>query len=146
MMTDAPAELARTLAIDIRAIARALKARVREEGGGGDLTASQISVLVRLEKHGPATVSSLARIEGMRPQSMREVVAPLQEAGLVSGTPDPDDGRQTLMALTPRCLKWIREGRAASQDWLTQTIARRLSIREQQKLGEALALLRRLVE
>jgi DNA-binding MarR family transcriptional regulator len=138
--------LARTLAVEIRAVHRTLKLRVREHGGGKDLTPSQVSVLVRLEKDGATTVSSLARVEGMRPQSMSEIVTPLQEAGLISGSPDPNDGRQTLMSLTPKCLKWIQEGRAASHDWLTETISQKLSVHEQQKLRDALELLRRLVE
>lgn len=82
----------------------------------------------------------------MKPQSMREVVAPLQEAGLIRGAPDPNDGRQRLMSLTPKCAKWIQEGRAASHDWLTSTISQKLSVEEQEKLLDALGLLRRLVE
>jgi len=82
----------------------------------------------------------------MRPQSMSSVVTPLQESGLVSGAPDPSDGRQTLMSLTPKCLKWVQEGRAARQDWLTATISQKLSAHEQERLQAALELLTRLVE
>jgi len=138
--------LSRTLAAEIRAIYRKLKLRVREHRGGNDLTPSQASVLLRLEEDGPATVSSLARAEGMRPQSMSAIVTPLQESGLVSGAPDPSDGRQTLMSLTPKCLKWFQEGRAARQDWLSTTISQKLLVHEQEKLQAALELLKRLVE
>jgi DNA-binding MarR family transcriptional regulator len=138
-------ELARNLAVEIRAIYRKLKQRVREQGGS-DLTPSQASVLLRIEKDGAATVSNLARVEGMRPQSMSAIVAPLQESGLVSGKPDPTDGRQTLMSLTPKCLKWIEKGRAARQDWLTAIISEKLSVHEQEKLHAALELLARLIE
>ena len=82
----------------------------------------------------------------MRPQSMSAVVTSLQEAGLAGGAPDPSDGRQTLLSLTPKCLKWLQEGRAARQDWLTTTILQKLSAQEQQRLQGALELLRRLVE
>lgn len=139
-------ELASTLASEIRVITGRLKRRLREHGGDHDLTPSQASVVLRLERDGPATVSTLARAEGVRPQSMSAVVAPLQEVGLVRGAPDPSDGRQTLMSLTPKCLKWLRDGRAAKQDWLTVTISQKLSIREQEKLRSALELLARLVE
>ena len=138
--------LARTLAADMRTVFRKLKLRVREHGGGNDLTPSQASVLLRLERDGGDTVSSLARAEGMRPQSMSAIVAPLQESGLVRGAPDPNDGRQTLMSLTPKCLKWLQEGRAARQDWMTTIISQKLSVHEQEKVQEALALLARLVE
>ena len=136
---------ASTLAVEMRTVFRKLKLRVREQGGRNDLTSSQISVILRLEKDGAATVSSLARAEGMRPQSMSAVVTPLQESGLVRGSPDPSDGRQTLMSLTPKCLKLLQEGRAARQDWLTTIISQKLSVHEQEKLREALELLRRLV-
>lgn len=137
---------AATLAAGIRTVGGKLKRRLREQGGSSGLTPSQTSVLLRLEKEGPATVSSLARAEGMRPQSMSAIVTPLQQSGLIRGAPDPGDGRQTLMSLTPKCLKWIRDGRAARQDWLATAISRELSVQEQEKLQAALGLLTRLVE
>jgi DNA-binding MarR family transcriptional regulator len=139
-------ELAWTLAAEMRAVFRKLKLRYREHGGGNDLTSSQISVVLQLEKDGSATVSGLARAEGMRPQSMSAVVAPLLESGLMIGAPDPSDGRQTLMSLTPKCLKWLKEGRAARQDWLATTISQKLSVHEQEKLQTTLELLKCLVE
>jgi DNA-binding MarR family transcriptional regulator len=144
--SSAQTELASALAQEIRAVSRKLKLRFREHGGRNDLTPSQTAVLLRLEKDGAATVSNLARTEGMRPQSMSAIVTPLQELGLVSGAPDPRDGRQILMSLSPKCLRWMQEARTAKQDWLTTTIARKLSIHEQEKLQGALALLARLVE
>lgn len=82
----------------------------------------------------------------MRPQAMSEIVAPLQEAGLVSGAPDPNDRRQTLISLTPKCLRWIKEGKTASHDWLTNAISQKLSVREQRALRDAPGMLRRLVD
>jgi DNA-binding MarR family transcriptional regulator len=134
------------LAAEIRTVSGQLKRRLREHGGRHDLTPSQVSVLLRLEKDDAATVSSLARAEGMRPQSMSAIVTSLQEAGLVSGAPDPGDGRQTLMSLAPKCLKSLQDGRAARQDWLATTISQKLSAQEQEKLQGALELLTRLVE
>jgi DNA-binding MarR family transcriptional regulator len=110
------------------------------------ITPSQTSVLLRLEKDGPATASSLARAEGMRAQSMGPLVAALEAAGLVSGTPDPADGRQTILSPTDACRKWIQEGRAARQDWLTRTIQARLSPREQEDLAASVELLKRLAD
>lgn len=139
-------EPAWTVAAGLRTVFRRLKQGLREHGGNGDLTPSQISVVLRLEKDGAATVSSLARAEGMRPQSMSAVVTPLQESGLVRGAPDPCDGRQTLISLTPRCMKLLEENRTARQDWLTTRISQKLSVGEQQKLQAAIALLARLIE
>jgi DNA-binding MarR family transcriptional regulator len=140
------AERASALAAELRATVGKLKRKLREQGGRSDLTPSQVSVLLRLEKDGPAAVSSLARAEGMRPQSMSAIVTSLLDAGLLSGSPDPNDGRQTLMSLSRRCQKLLTEGRAARQDWLTTTIQKKLSSQDQEKLATAVHLLTRLVE
>ena len=134
------------LAIQLRAVLKMLRRRLREQGAPGDLTPSQTSVLLRLEKYGPATVSSLARAEGVRPQSMSSTVTSMQEAGLVLGGADPDDGRKTLMALSKSCAKRLQDGRAARQDWLTNEIVQKLSEREQQQVAAAIKLLGRLTE
>jgi DNA-binding MarR family transcriptional regulator len=139
-------ELASTIALEVRTVFRKVKRHLRAQGERGDLTPSQVSVVLRLEESGSATVSSLARAEGMRPQSMSAVMTPLQQTGLVRGSPDPNDGRQTQMSLTPKCIKWLKRGRDARQDWLTRRISQKLSVHEQEKLRAALALLRKLVE
>jgi DNA-binding MarR family transcriptional regulator len=146
LASSAHNELASATALEIRTVFRKVKLHLRGQGKHGDLTPSQVSVVLRLEEGGPATVSSLARAEGMRPQSMSAVMTPLQQAGLVGGAPDPNDGRQTLMSLTPKCLKWLKEGRAARQDWLARRISEKLSVREQEKLRAALSLLTKLTE
>jgi DNA-binding MarR family transcriptional regulator len=133
------------LAEDLRLLIGTLKRRLREQGQRQDLPPSQVAVLLRLEKEGPKTVSSLARSEGMRPQSMSAAVAALEAANLVRGAPDPDDGRQTIMSLTEACRERLRTSRAARQDWLSRTIAAKLSPREQQELAAAVTLLKRLV-
>jgi len=141
-----PSARAGALAEELRSLVGKLKRRLREQTGPEDLTPSQVSILLRLEKDGPATVSSLARSEKMRPQSMSTAVAALLAAGLVSGAPDPEDGRQTILSLTKACRERIRVGRAARQDWLSRTISARLSAQEQDDLTSAVSLLKRLVD
>jgi DNA-binding MarR family transcriptional regulator len=138
-------DLAAQLAVELHELVGKLRRRLREQSDAGDLPPSQVAVLRRLEREGPITVSALARVAGVRSQSMGATVAALQAAGLVSGTPDPADGRQTLLSLTPACRKWIRQNRAAKQDWLLRAIDGELSAREQQDLARALALLNRVV-
>lgn len=140
------ADNASALALEMRTLIGKLKRKLRDQTGDEDLTSSQVSVLLRLENSGPATVSNLARAEAMRPQSMSAVIAPLEAAGLVSGVSDPNDGRQTLLSLTKKCRQRMQERRAAKQDWLTKAIQDKLSVQEQEKLAAALEALARLVE
>ena len=134
------------LAADLRALVGKFRRRLREQANSGDLTPSQISVLLRLEKAGAATMSGLARAEGMRPQSMAALIAPLETAGLLQGDPDPQDKRQTILSLTDSFRQRIKENRAAKEDWLAGRIELHLSASEQQILAISIELLKRLIE
>lgn len=134
------------MATDLRILVGQLRRQLREQTNFGGLSWSQVSVLGHLERDGPATVTALARVEGMRPQSMGANVAALLKAGLVRGSPDPDDGRQTVLSLTPACRKMVKASRAAREDWLSHAIQTRLAPKEQAQLADAIGLLKRLVE
>ncbi|TPW29310.1 MarR family winged helix-turn-helix transcriptional regulator [Pararhizobium mangrovi] len=140
------AEATAALAGRLRTVIGQLRRRFRAQDGQGDLSWSQKSVLLHLEREGAATVSALARREGVRPQSMGATAASLQAAGLVSSEPDPDDGRQTLLALTPACREWLAAARSARQDWLVRALGERLDADERARLADAAELLARLTE
>ncbi|OLL28979.1 MarR family transcriptional regulator [Burkholderia sp. SRS-W-2-2016] len=139
-------EALHSLAEDLRVLAGKLRRRLREESHVGDFTPSQVQVLNLLEREGPATVTALARSLGMRPQSMGETLAVLKAAGLVSGAPDPNDGRQTVLSLTPTFRKKVKASRAAREDWLYRTIQTRFTPTEQHQLATGVDLLKRLVD
>jgi DNA-binding MarR family transcriptional regulator len=134
------------LAGDLRVVIGRLNRRLREQSGADDLTQAQKSALLRLDHDGEATVTALAKAEGVRPQSMGATVAALQEMGLVGGRPHATDGRQTLLSLTPKCVDWLQAGRAARQDWMIAALTSALSSDEQAQLAMALPLLRRLAD
>ena len=137
---------AMALAGDLRVTIGRLTRRLREETRPGNLTASQLSAVGRLDRDGPATVTTLARAEGVRPQSMGATISALEVEGLVTGTPDPADGRQTIYALTAECRRILKASRAAREDWLFRAIRAKLTAREQEKLAMAVELLQRLSE
>ena len=139
---------ARALAVagELRVLIGKLKRRLREEAHLGDFTGSQMSVLSRLEREGPATVTTLALAEGMRPQSMGATVAALEAAGLVGRAPDPTDGRQAILSLTAACRERVKAGRAAREDWLFRAIRTKLDAQEQEALATGIEVLQRLVD
>ncbi len=145
-MSKQDTRAAMALATEIHAISGKLKRRLREQASAGDLTQSQLAVLGHLDRNGPTTVTALARLEGVRSQSMGATVAALEAAGMVKGSPDPNDGRQTILSLTPACVALIKNGRAARTDWLLKTIETKLSAQEQQQLAAAIKLLNRIVD
>jgi DNA-binding MarR family transcriptional regulator len=134
-----------TLAAELRFVVGALIRRMREQTDPNDLTNAQKSVLLRLERDGPATGSALARAEAMRPQSMGAIIASLEAAGFVTGEPDPTDGRQTIVSLTNQFRDFAKANRAAKQDWLFRNLQTKLTAREQEQLATAAELLKRLL-
>lgn len=135
-----------SLAGELRICLGKLIRRAREQAQPGDFTAAQKSVLLRLERDGPNTVSALARAESVRPQSMRATVASLQAMAAVRGEPDSTDGRKTLIELTPTFRKTLKASRAAKDDWLLRALKAQLTSHEQDELAAAVKLLERLAD
>ena len=106
---------------------------------------TEMGVLKRLERVGPATTADLARAQGMRPQSMRTIVAALEKAGMIERTPHPTDGRQILFSLTDAGVAARRQRQAAKLAWLTTAIDR-CDADERRTLVDAIALIQRLGE
>jgi DNA-binding MarR family transcriptional regulator len=134
------------LAGELRVSIGKLIRRLREQTQAGDFTSAQKSVMLRLERDGPATVSMLARAESVRPQSMRVTVSSLETARVVSGEADPADGRQTIFSLTPAFQKTLKTSRTAREDWLLRALQAQLAPREREQLATAVALLNRLAD
>jgi DNA-binding MarR family transcriptional regulator len=144
-MSETPtATSSQALASELRVLIGRLRRRLREGTQVGDFTPSQVSVVTFLEREGPSTVTTLAKAEGVRPQSMGANVAVLEAAGYIAGEPDPNDGRQTLLTLTPAARVEIATGRAAREDWLYRAITTNLDDSEQRQLASAIELLKRI--
>jgi len=137
---------ASVVAHELRVVLGQLTRRLRAQSGKGDLSLSQLAVLGMLDREGSATVTALARAEGVRSQSMGATEAALQEAGLVDGAADPADGRQVMLSLTDAARDLIKANRVAREDWLSQAIRSHLTSAEQQELAAAVDLLRRIVD
>lgn len=134
------------LAADLRVTLGRIVRRLRQAHEPGELTLSEVSVLSRLDRDGPATPGALATCERVRPQAMGTTLAALEQRGLVSRMPDPDDGRRVSMSLTETGRRLLLDRRSASTGRLTRALTETLTPRERQHLVEALPLLDRLAD
>ena len=130
-------------ASELRVVLGQLTRRLRAEN---TIPLSHGMVLARLERDGPATTSSLASSERVRPQSMSQTVADLGAAGLVERTPDPTDGRRILIEITEQGRETLANDRARRDGWLASAIEADLTPEEQRILQEAVAILHRLAQ
>ena len=110
-----------------------------------ELSWTQVAVMKRLSRDGPATTADLARAEVMKPQSMGTVIAALEEMGMVERAPHPTDGRQVNIALTARGAAVRKSVEDAKRTWLAQVIAQ-LDEQERETLFAAGEIIQRLVE
>jgi len=67
---------------------------------GAELSPTQGAALATIACHGPLTPSELASRERIQRPTATRVLARLEEAGLVSRTPDPADRRSSLVSAT----------------------------------------------
>ena len=140
-MTSAAADTA--LASALRLAVMRLARRMRAERADTALTLSQLAALATLERHGPLTPRELAAAERVRPPSMTRLAASLEDAGLVTRTDHPSDGRQVLLAASPAGVALLREDRRRRDAWLAQRL-RELDPADRDVLRRAAGVLDRL--
>jgi DNA-binding MarR family transcriptional regulator len=74
---------------------------------GSDLTLSQLIALHIISAKAPMTLLSLSESLGTRPPATCAMVDRLARAGLVRRTPDPDDLRRVVLAVTGKTAQMI---------------------------------------
>jgi len=119
--------------------------RLRAEANPNELTWSQLAIMGRLFREGPATTADLARAEGVKPQSMGTTLTGLERDGLVERTAHPTDGRQFLYNLTEAGIEARARHQVLKRAWLASALAK-LGTQEKESLHTALQVIRRLSE
>ena len=119
--------------------------RARTAANSQELSWTETGVLKRLAVDGPATTADLARAQGMRPQSMRSILATLEELGMIERRPHDTDGRQVNIVLTAKGVAAEKSAGDAKRTWLAHAFAK-LSLQDREALIAAGRIMRRVVE
>lgn len=119
--------------------------RARAAATSGDLSWTETGTLKRLAKDGSATTADLARAEGMRPQSMRAILATLERLGMIERKPHSTDGRQVYIRLTSKGAAVGKNAGNSKRTWIAQAIAS-LDEEEQETLFTAGKIVKRMVK
>jgi DNA-binding MarR family transcriptional regulator len=123
-----------------------LKRRARETARDGELSSPETAVLSRLDRNGPGTTAALARWEQITPQAMGATVAALEARELIARTPDPEDGRRSILTLTEAGERALRAGRNALTDQMAAALSRGFTPGEIEQLRVAAPLIERLAQ
>jgi DNA-binding MarR family transcriptional regulator len=136
-----PAGLAADLRISLMRAGR----RIRAEKADVDLSDGQYSVLAVLDRTGPSSPRELADFERVQPPSMTRTIGCLEERGLVTRTPHPQDRRQVVVELTASGRSTVQETRSRRDAWLARRLAE-LDPAEREVLAAASRILRRIAD
>jgi DNA-binding MarR family transcriptional regulator len=137
-LAGSTADLDRLRVVTLR-IARRIRTNAPET-----TTASQLSMLGTVLRHGPCTISFIAEVEHVQPPSASKIVASLEQQGLVARHTDPDDRRCSKIVITDAGLDMIAHVRDAGRSWLSSRLPD-LTDDELRVLGEAVPVLERLL-
>lgn len=104
--------------------------RARAEVSGVDLSRPALAILAALDRSGAVRLTALARLVDLEPPLVSREVRELADAGLVARTPDPEDGRASIIELTASGAECWRRHRAAIDrlaleafaDWTTEDL------------------------
>jgi len=121
--------------------------RLRQEAAGeaSGLTPTATATLASIEHHGPLTPSELADIERVKRPTMTRTLGCLERAGLIERTPDPADGRSSLIAINAAGRERLRRLRGRKNAYLARRM-RELAPEEVETLERAAEILDRMRE
>jgi DNA-binding MarR family transcriptional regulator len=123
--------------------ARALRQEAAAEASG--LTPTLTAALASVERHGPLTPSELAEIERVKRPTVTRILGCLEREGLVERTPDPADGRSSLVSVNGAGRERLRRLRRRKNAYLARRM-RDLPAAEVETLERAAEILERMRE
>jgi DNA-binding MarR family transcriptional regulator len=118
--------------------------RLRQEAGGG-LSPTLTAGLATVDRHGPLTPSELAARERIQRPTATRLIAKLEADGLVERTPDPMDGRSSLIAVTGSGHALLEDVRTRKDAWVAQRL-RGLPPEDRATLARAAEILEEMLE
>ena len=118
----APTATETDLATRLRLVVTRMARRLRQEAGGGT-SPSLAAALATVERHGPLPPSEVAEIEAIRRPTATRVLAKLAASGLIERAGDPNDGRVSLVSITPSGGELLSEMRARKNAYLASRLS-----------------------
>lgn len=130
-------------AIIVRAAMR-LARRLRQSASSAELTGGGLGLLVTLYRDGPMSAATLARCEGLQPQSLSRLLVRMERDGLIERKADVTDRRRGVIAVTQRGLGAVDRAMSQRRRWLSAVMTDRLDERERSILLQAAELMLRI--
>lgn len=145
-MTTTSDDLART-ALNLRVAVGRIGRRIRQiyvtTDAATDPGFLEISVLLRLDRHGPLTSRALAEIESVTPQAIGTSLSALEGRRLVARSRDPSDGRRVITTITEAGREVLASREHAMNQRTTTAFRDGFDASERRQLAAVIPLLER---
>lgn len=134
------------VAMELAIAVSRLQARMKHEAGIAErgITASQLTMLKRLDTEGELSVSTLAAYEHVSQQAITQRLELLRSTGYVTQHADSKDRRRRLVGLTDEGHAFLAHVTASQTTWLAHAIEYALDDGERGDLAAATTLIERI--
>ena len=146
MASTLPSHDASHVAVRLRASVSHLGRQLRAGMPPQALGTAALGALSHLYRRGPLTPTQLAQHEGVKLQTLTRLLAELEAAGHINRRPHELDGRQSLLALTPRGACLLTGEAKRREASLASVLADRLAPDERAALLRACDLIDRVAD
>ncbi|KAI9463051.1 regulatory protein marr [Russula earlei] len=135
------------LASDLRTVVARLTKKLRSQSAtSGEMSLTERSVIVLLDRHKELLPSELAAMEKITTQSMSQVLNHLLELGYIVRTASETDKRKVIITLSKAGQYVLNKVRNERDEWLNKALQATCTAKEQEILRRAIAPLTKLVD
>ncbi|MFT3872954.1 MAG: MarR family transcriptional regulator [Nocardioides sp.] len=121
-MTEEPST-GPSILYQVKRLELVVRARLDEALRGSGVTTLQYTALTVLAREHGVTAAALARNSFVTPQSMADMLKPLERRGLIRREPNPNSGREVLVYLSDAGREFLIDHEARVSELARQMVA-----------------------
>jgi DNA-binding MarR family transcriptional regulator len=135
------------LAADLRTMVTRMVKVLRKHSVTGDkLSLTERSTIALLDQHKELLPNELATMEKITTQSMSQVLANLQQRGIINRRISATDKRKAIISLSDLGREMLSQVRHERNAWLSDALEATCSVEEQELIRNAIAPLTKIID
>jgi DNA-binding MarR family transcriptional regulator len=135
------------LSSSLREVVAAIHKGLRKQSTSvSSYSMTEIETVAHLFRNSSLLPTELATLTRVKTQSMSQILAKMEEQGIIKRTPSKEDRRKVYISLTASGKKMVEQTRYERDEWLKGKIEKTLTDKEKDLLVKVLPVLNKLIE